>query len=178
MSNRIARKYAKALYTSLIQDKNAQAAFSEESSAIAQAFGYERFKTVFANPVLPDTVKRELVESVLSAMGISQFLKRFCLGVAQANRSGHLSEIMTETRKMLAVASGVMEVKVTSAKALTDEQENNIQSMLAKATKSSVILAKEVDPSILGGVVLTMGNNRLDLSLRKKIREFERSATN
>jgi F-type H+-transporting ATPase subunit delta len=178
MSSGIARKYAKALYTSLLQDKEAQLAFANESLAIGQAFGNDRIKSVFGNPVLPDSVKRELVDAVLEAMGVGVFLKRFCRGVAMANRSAFIAQIMSETRKMLAAASGVVEVKITSAKSLSEVQEKNIQAMLAKATNATVIIENDVDPAILGGVVLTMGNNRLDLSLRKKIKEFERSAIN
>ena len=71
--------------------------------------------------------------------------------------------------KLLDEAWGVVRGKLLTAVSLSKEQQAGILARLEKQTSKQIALKFEVDPSILGGVVLQVGDNVLDASLRAQL---------
>ena len=78
-------------------------------------------------------------------------------------------EIAEAFGKLLDEAWGVVRGKLLTAVSLSKEQQAGILARLEKQTSKQIALKFEVDPSILGGVVLQVGDNVLDASLRAQL---------
>jgi F-type H+-transporting ATPase subunit delta len=72
------------------------------------------------------------------------------------------------------VEEGVVEVEVVSAAELSPETEKKIAARVQEATGRRVELARRVDPSILGGLVLRIGDIIVDGSVKARIRQLRR----
>jgi F-type H+-transporting ATPase subunit delta len=179
MSSRIARKYARALFE-LAKTESTDNAHKnlEASKEIEAVFSVPKFRQIFRSPVVPDDVKREIVDAIIQKLALSPTIARFTSSVAHAGRSGYLAEIMQEYRRLWSESQGILNVQVTSATPLTAEQEKSLIAAMEKITKAQVQLQKDISPDLIGGLVLTFGNSQLDLSLRKKISDFAKSAMN
>ena len=84
-------------------------------------------------------------------------------------RSAPFEEIAEAFGKLLDEAWGVVRGKLLTAVSLSKEQQAGILARLEKQTSKQIALKFEVDPSILGGVVLQVGDNVLDASLRAQL---------
>jgi len=104
----------------------------------------------------------ELVEDVLSG--------QFKLGV----HSGWVDDLIENGFKQMSklhIGDNITEAKVTSALPLEKNQHNKLSQKLKSIFKKNITVKEEVDPKIVAGIVITIGNLVLDGSLRGKIRE-------
>lgn len=104
----------------------------------------------------------ELVEDVLSG--------QFNLGV----HSGWVDDLIENGFKQMSklhIGDDIVEAKVTSALPLEKNQHNKLSQKLKSVFKKNITVKEEVDPKIIAGIVITIGNLVLDGSLRGKIRE-------
>ena len=104
----------------------------------------------------------ELVEDVLSG--------QFKLGV----HSGWVDDLIENGFKQMSklhISDNITEAKVTSALPLEKNQRNKLSQKLKSIFKKNVTVKEEVDPKVVAGIVITIGNLVLDGSLRGKIRE-------
>lgn len=72
-------------------------------------------------------------------------------------------------RLIAAEQRGEVTAEVSSAHALTPEQENELKVALKSVTGKEVTVAVTVDPSILGGLIVKVGSRQIDTSLRTKL---------
>ena len=104
----------------------------------------------------------ELVEDVLSG--------QFKLGV----HSGWVDDLIENGFKQMSklhIGDDITEAKVTSALPLEKNQRNKLSQKLKSIFKKNITVKEEVDPKVVAGIVITIGNLVLDGSLRSKIRE-------
>jgi F-type H+-transporting ATPase subunit delta len=75
--------------------------------------------------------------------------------------------------EILARHRGEVTAEVTSAQPLSQTQLDAIQAALAEATGARVALSAELDPDIIGGLVVKIGSRMVDFSLRTKLQRLE-----
>jgi len=92
------------------------------------------------------------------------------LGVLVLNRRlNMLPDVVRAFAHEMALRRGVEFAQVTVASPLSGEQEKSLQVMLSQSTQKKVSLEIQVDPSILGGMVVTIGSHMIDDSIRSKL---------
>ena len=72
-------------------------------------------------------------------------------------------------------ARGILEATVTVAEPITAEVEASVQAKLREVTGKDVILSVRQDPSIMGGIVIQVGDKRIDGSVSRRLEELEKS---
>ena len=77
--------------------------------------------------------------------------------------------IADEYDTLLDASNGIVHAKVTVAKAIADEERDSIAAQLSKVVGKTVIPHVAVDASILGGVVVRLGDTVMDGSLRRRL---------
>lgn len=107
--------------------------------------------------------------------GISDALKldgltaNFLGVLAQNNRLSHLPAMLRAFKTLLAEHRGEMQAEVTSAFPLSDAQIDDIRKQLKDRAGRSIQITAKVDPSLLGGLVVRMGSQMIDSSIRTRI---------
>ena len=69
---------------------------------------------------------------------------------------------------------GIVKAKVTSAVALTEENKKQLVDVVKAATKGEVILEAKVDPKLIGGFILQVGDRQFDASLNSKLNKLKK----
>ena len=72
-------------------------------------------------------------------------------------------------------ARGILEATVTVSEPITADVEASVQAKLREVTGKDIILSVRQDPSIMGGIVIQVGDKRIDGSVARRLEELEKS---
>lgn len=161
----IARKYAAALFE-LARRSGVETSVWNDLSALRDALTADgRFLGFLTAPQVPDQEKHDLVRAVLKDVS-SRIVRDFVLFLVDRARVLHLPEIIVAYGQMLDDAQGVVEAVITSAVRLSPDEQKRIVERLERITGKTVRDKAEIDPGILGGVVIMIGGEIIDRSVR------------
>jgi len=159
----VAQRYAKALFALGQQEGMAKLEqYGENLSALEGVLeDSPELVRLFHIPVISVAEKQKVLSQVLDKLDVDP--------MAEKERLPLFEEIAEAFGKLLDEAWGVVRGKLLTAVSLSKEQQAGILARLEKQTSKQIALKFEVDPSILGGVVLQVGDNVLDASLRAQL---------
>jgi F-type H+-transporting ATPase subunit delta len=101
---------------------------------------------------------------------------RFVLGLASAGKLDQLSSVVTEFEHLAQVGgAATLDAEVTSAVELSDEQRRRISADLQRRYREGLEVAFRVDESLIGGLIIRVGDQVLDNSLRTRLGAIQRN---
>ncbi len=169
MLTQIARPYASALFE-LAEEKNSVATVEQGLVAIAAlAADSQDFSRFLRSPVINADAKAAAIEAILSKAKADATVSNFVKVVARNGRLFALPAIISAFRDKAAAARGEVTAEVTSATALTPAQVKTLAETLKARIGKSVTLNEHVDPSLIGGLVVKVGSQMIDSSLKTKL---------
>jgi F-type H+-transporting ATPase subunit delta len=119
------------------------------------------------NPETDTRVKADVLERVLG--GGDELVSNFARLVAEKGRAGELREISREFELLVAAREQVIDVELTTARSLSDEEFGRLVGRIEQASGRRVQASRSVDPNLIGGIVLQAGSLRLDASVRGRL---------
>jgi len=165
----LAGRYATALFA-LAQENNSidavQASLNTLSEALAES---DDLKELTNSPVLTRDDAGKAIAAIAKQLGLEKLTSNI-LGVLAANRQ--LDQIPAVIRAFSTLASGhrgEITAEVTSAHPLDDKQIDALKAQLKKRVGSDVSVSTAVDPSILGGLVVKIGSQMIDSSIKTRL---------
>ncbi len=177
IGNAVSKRYANAFF-SIGKDKGDTelAKYANALNAIANAMEENpNLKELIVSPVLTNEEKKNLILSLLNLIQAGDIEKNFCSLLVDKGRLSLLPAIALDFSKMLDDARGISRGLVVTAVELENEKEAEILSQLEKQTGRKLELAYSVDPQILGGIVLKVGDMVYDASLRAQLDNLRES---
>lgn len=168
----VAVRYANALYS--LADKAGGSAKVESDLALAveTVAGHDGLRHALHSPTVPDTVKRSVLEKVFSGK-VSDTVLRFLYVLVDKGREQYLATILDAFRERLRVDRGEVECHVRSAKKLTAELRKSLEKSLEAFAGKKVILTETVEPELLAGMVVVVGDRVIDASFRSQLNEIK-----
>jgi F-type H+-transporting ATPase subunit delta len=124
---------------------------------------------VFANPIFVASEKMAVLDGVLAGLPVSPMVKNFLGLLAEKERLSFLPDIAAYYRTLLDESQGVVRGRLVTAVSLAGARQDQIKSKLEAQTGKKLVLDFAVDPDILGGVTLKVGDKVLDASLRAQL---------
>jgi F-type H+-transporting ATPase subunit delta len=124
-------------------------------------------RRVLRNPQLDPATKAGIVEDLLGEA--DPLVQNFLRLTAEKGRIGEIDEIAREFDRLLAAEERRLEVELTTAYELSDDEANGILEQIQQASGRKVDASRKVDPSLIGGFVLQAGSLRVDASIRGRI---------
>jgi F-type H+-transporting ATPase subunit delta len=169
------RMYARALYEAA-KDKDRLDAVREELADFVQAQReVPELRELLRNPQLDHRVKASALEELLG--GDEELVRNFLLLLAEKNRAGEVEEIAREFEQMVALEEGILDVELTTAVELSDEEARDVIKQIEKASGRKVEASRRVDPDLIGGIVLQAGSMRLDASVLGRLNRLRTELT-
>jgi F-type H+-transporting ATPase subunit delta len=165
----IARPYAQALFD-LAQSENAVDAVEQGLVAIGRLAGESQdFSRFLRSPVISADVKAQALEKLLTEARSNPTVANFLRVVARNGRLFALTAIIKAFRGLAAAARGEITADVTSATPLSEGQRSNLSATLKQKIGKTITLNEHVDPSLIGGLVVKVGSQMIDSSLKTKL---------
>jgi F-type H+-transporting ATPase subunit delta len=168
----VALTYARALLGAAKTAGNVESVAEEFSAFISQV--WDRVPNL-AGVLRSGLVSSDDKASVLTkAIGgqLSNTLNNFLMVVANHDRLGALPQIEQGLRQLIDAERGVVRVNVSTATALEGDQVSKLQSQLQQVLGGIPILDNTIDPTIIGGFVLRVGDKVYDASLSTQLEQL------
>jgi ATP synthase F1 delta subunit len=166
----VATTYAEALYESAA-DQDAVEPVARDVAAFAEGVaGSDELRAVLENPEIEVRQKKAAV-AVLTE-DAHPLVRNFLQLLLDRGRIEDLPEIAEAVADRVARAQGRLEVTAVTAVPLTDDLRQRIIARVRQETGSEVDLSETVDPEIVGGLVLRVGQSVVDGSVRHRIEEL------
>jgi F-type H+-transporting ATPase subunit delta len=162
-----ARMYARALFDAAKDAGRLEAVRQELEDFVTAARQVPELSALLENPQLDPRAKVDALEDVLGEA--DELVRNFLLLVVEKGRATQLVEIEREFAQLVAAEAGRLEVELTTARELSDEEAAGIVRQIEEASGRSVVASRSVDPNLIGGIVLQAGSMRVDASVRGRL---------
>lgn len=174
MSNgSLARRYAKALFQ-LGNDEGQLSQLGTQLDGFSQTLkGSDELMSTLVHPAIPKSKREGILVKVLEKCGSSKTLLNFCKILMEKERIEHLPDISRELNVLIQDQEGRAEAHVLSAAALSASQLSQLTEKLEKLAGRKIDIETEVDPSLLGGVVATIGDMVYDGSIKTQLQKLQ-----
>jgi len=171
--------YATALYTAAVKtsslDPTAKAITSLSNLVQKDA----KLPAILSTPTLSAADKSAIVAELVKAAGIQgETVKNFLNTLAENNRLGLLPGVISKFEELISAARGEVEMVVTSAQGLDNKTLTRLESAVAKSTYvgagKKLKVTNKVNPDIVGGLVVEIGDRTIDLSVSSKLAKMNK----
>jgi F-type H+-transporting ATPase subunit delta len=164
----ITKRYAKALFE-LAQSQGQVSETEEQLRQLVQATENDAEIRAFLNAPGIETDRK--VQALRSAFGdkASDIILNTISLLIERGRQGELSSLLQAFRQVSGGILGRVDALVTSAKPLNDDEKNKLASRFGSLTGKTVRVENIVDPALLGGLTVRIGDTLYDGSLRGKL---------
>ncbi len=169
----LADRYAAALY-----------ALADERHALDEVVGQMQelgrliresadFRRLIGSPLIDVTQARAAALAVLQGEGFGKIVQDFVGVVANNRRLVALPQIVAAFASLVAGKRGVVSAYVTTAHPLSDVQRSQLRARLIEAGYGNVDMQEQVDPALLGGLVVRIGARLYDTSLKSRLQRLQ-----
>jgi F-type H+-transporting ATPase subunit delta len=166
------RIYANALFEAA-KEKGRLEPVRDELHAFADAV--EQVPQLEALLESPDVESRQKVEALREILAdADELVRNFLLLVVEKGRTPELGEIVREFDVLVAAEEGILDVELTTAVELSDEDAKKLLEQIEKVSGRRLRARREVDPNLIGGFVLRAGSHRADASVRGRLQRLRR----
>ena len=165
----LAGRYASALFDLAVEAGTVSAVESDLDTlrkALAES-------AALNNLITDPQVSRNQAAGAIAAVGreleLSELTQNFLGVLAQNRRLGTMPKMIRAFHTIAAAQRGEITANVTSAHTLSDAQLATLKDRLTAREGRTVKLSADVDPDLLGGLVVTIGSQRIDGSIRTRL---------
>jgi F-type H+-transporting ATPase subunit delta len=168
----IAQVYARSLFE-VASEQDKLDTVKEQLGQFADALHENRQLAVFFfSPYFSTEEKKNGLSATVT--GADPAFQNFLEALIERHRMPAIYRIRTEFEVLYDKTNKLLPVKVTSAVALDSETVESLGRRIGEQTGNEIELTSEVDPDILGGIVLRVGNFILDASIRTRLEQLRR----
>lgn len=129
-------------------------------------------RSVLRNPQVDARAKAEVLTDLLG--DADELVRNFLLLTAEKGRIGDIEEMAREFERLVAREERRLDVELTTAFELSDEEAQDLIRQIEQASGRKVEAKRRVDPNLIGGLVLQAGSLRLDASVRGRLNRLRR----
>lgn len=170
---RVAKRYAAALF-GVAQRDGILDSVAQDITLIERFIGEVPYlRAVLLQPLVTEDRKFKVVDDAFGDRVTAASLN-FVKLLIRKRREDLISECIAEFRHLVAQAQNRVSARATTAVPMTELQTQQMVMSLEKMTGKTVALTTDVDPAVLGGVVVRMGDTVIDGSVRGSLERLER----
>ena len=162
-----ARRYAEAAFEVALRDKTLET-WRAELDAAGAIVGDARVARVLGNPAIAEETRLDLAESTFGKVVSRPVLNLIGL-MLRRGRIDELPRVAAEFRRLDNARQGITPATATSAVPLSEDEVRAVTARLEEMTGGRIDLDLEVDPDLLGGLVVRVGDRMIDGSVRGRL---------
>lgn len=170
---KISNRYAQALMQQATADNKLAAVAADMALISSTCSSSKDLSNALKNPIINPQQKLNAILAIFSKTDktTQEFLKLVC----GRNRENILPDIAEAFLNLFRKAQGIEKVLVQSAAPISEGDKKSIEAFVQKHTGAkSVEMHTEIQPSVIGGLVIKFGDNLLDTSISAKLRKLKK----
>jgi F-type H+-transporting ATPase subunit delta len=165
----LAGRYASALFD-LAREQRQIDAVGRSLDALNQALlDSKDFAELIASPLVSRDEAGKAFTGLASQLGLDPITTNFVGVLARNGRKNQLRPVIRAFGRLAAEHRGEVTAEVMTARPLNDDQIAALKQQLRTRAGRDVTIDAEVDPNILGGIVVKLGSQQIDASIRTKL---------
>lgn len=169
----VAERYASSLHELAVQGGDVgrvEADLARFEAMLAESADLTR---MIRSPVFSAEEQFKAISAIVDGAGIDGLVGNFLKVVAKNRRLFAVPAMIKAFRRIAAEGRGELAAEVTSAHALTPDQETELKAALKSVAGKDVTIAVTIDASLLGGLVVKLGSRQIDSSLKTKLNSLK-----
>ena len=174
--SRAAIRYAKAILDIAQTSGKADAVNNDMKSIVAAVADSLELKDFLLSPIIKMEVKKSALSEIFSNVQ-AETNSLFHL-LYENKRFEILASIATEYNRLFDESNGIEVAKVTTAFPITAELETKVLAKIAEFSNKKITIENIVNPSIIGGFILRVGDQQYNASVSSKLSELKRDFAN
>ncbi len=168
-TSQISRRYAVALFELIGEGVSLQ----EDLTKAAAVVALDEVSALIASPEYPALLKQEVIVAAAGDKLLPEVV-RLLEVLTERNKASLLPEISAIVDEMVRLAESEVDAEVTVASTLDEESRQKLTKALEVTTGKKVRVSVSEDKAILGGLVVQIGDRKIDYSLRTKLAGLHR----
>ena len=160
------QRYAQAIFD-LALENNEVEQWGQDLEVVSEAFQDSDFAALMKHADMSAADKRAATGSVLA--GVNTMVRNLVDLLVSKGSVDSIADVYTSYTELLDQHLGRQRVEVTTAIALEEAEANRITSFVSELVRREVVLTTKVDESILGGLVIQIGDRLLDGSTKARL---------
>jgi F-type H+-transporting ATPase subunit delta len=165
-------QYANALADVALAQGAADAALKQLNDVAAAFAASGELRNVLASPAVPREAKHGVIEKIAARAGAGKIIRNFLFVIADHQRTHILPEIVAAFEGVIRQRQGVAEAEISSAVELSAAQKKKFALTLERITGKKIEAKYSLDPTLLGGAVVRVGDTVYDGSVRSSLNEM------
>lgn len=165
--------YANALYSASVQDSSVDKTFQSLTQIKDLMAKDEKVGQYLSNPALSKEDRSVVIDTIAQSLKLDKSLVNFLNVLSDNNRLNEFDSIYSKYSLLTDAHNGVVEARITSAKPLDSKILRRLQTSIGKSSfvgeGKTLKVTNDVDPEILGGLVVEVGDRTVDLSISAKV---------
>ncbi len=169
----VASRYAKSLID-LAQEQNSLEPVKKDIELfIATCRANPTLQAVLKNPIIGPDKKANILDSLFGDK-LNPMILSFFKIVVRKGRSEILYATAKEFINEYNIRKNIVKATVISAADLSEENKKQLEDVVKQATKGEVVLTAKVNPDLIGGFVLKVGDKQFDASLSSQLHKLKK----
>jgi len=165
----LAGRYASALFD-LARDQKQIESVGKSLEALGQALVDSKdFNELVTSPLVSREEAGKAFDALAPQLGLDPLTANFLGVLARNGRKSQLQSVIRAFRRLAAEHRGETTADVVTARPLNDDQLAALKQQLRTRAGRDVTIDATVDPNILGGIVVKLGSQQIDASIRTKL---------
>ncbi|MCY4779842.1 F0F1 ATP synthase subunit delta [Sphingobacterium sp. UT-1RO-CII-1] len=169
----VASRYAKSLIELAEEQNNLDAVKSDVEAVISILKSNSELLAVLKNPIIAVDKKQNILAAIFKDKA-NQLIVAFFNILVSKGRSNILLDIMEEFIREYNEKKGIVKATVTSATVLSETNLAELQNKITQEVNAQVILKNIVDPTLIGGFIVRVGDRQIDVSIAGKLNKLEK----
>jgi len=170
-------QYANALADIALEQGAAEPVLKQLSEFGAAFAESAELRTFLATPGVEREVKHGVIEKLAARMGASKIIRNFLFVMVDNQRTSLLPDILAAFQEAIRRRQGVAEAEVSSSAHLNEAQKAQLLQTLERLTGKKIQAKYALEPELLGGAVVRIGDTIYDGSLRSRLNEMRARLT-
>lgn len=167
MASSAATRYAQALF-SLGKERGTLDVWQNDLTQLATLTGDTRVSSYLSNPSITADTKLATLEASLPST-VQPELRNLAKLLVVRDRTNLIPQIREIFEDQVRAERGITVAQVTTAEPLTPDEEALVREKLASMTGNTIEITSTIDPDIIGGIVVRIGDQVIDGSVRNKL---------
>lgn len=174
MTSQVANRYAQALFDLAVEYDVADTMYSQIEDLSNVIYQNKELYSVLRSPLITKDDKKKVIDSIFEEK-LDRYTLNFIKVLVDNDRTTEIKNVVEEYKRLLNERNNILEGVAITAIEMDKENLRALEEKLSSKYNKKVILENKIDESIIGGVVVKIGNEEIDSSVRNRLNTLRES---